>query len=144
MIQAQIVYSKLHAIATELGERLRCSARSPRIAEDRAFATAVLTGDLRLAVQTQGEANHLFALRASVRSLFDYFAFDLAEGDVLAVADPYHGGTDSHTLTLAVPVFHGGDLVLFPAVRAPLIDLAGEFPGDLHPSAFEVWQESIR
>ena len=144
MIRAQIIYSKLAAIATEMGERLQRTARSPAITEHQAFATGLFTGDLSLAVQRQEEPSHLYAVRASVRNLFDYFAFDLVEGDVLAVADPYHGGTDPRTLTLVVPNFFGGELVIFPTVRAALPDLAGEFPGGEHPLAFELWQENIR
>ena len=144
MIRAQILYSKLTAITAEMGERLRRTARSPGITEQQAFASALFTGDLALAAQRQQEPGHLFAMRASVRDLFDYFAFDLAEGDVLAVADPYHGGTEPQTLTLTLPLFHGGEIALFPAVRAALPDLAGEYPGAVHPEAFELWQENIR
>ena len=144
MIGSQILHGRLAAVAAEMGERLRRTARSPGITEQQAGAAAVFAGDLTLAAQHQSEPSHLFALRESVRRLFDYFAFDLAEGDVLAVADPFHGGTESQTLTLVVPHFHDGSMVLFPAVRAPLADLAGEYPGATHPAAFEVWQESIR
>ena len=144
MIGSQIIHGKLAAVVAEMDERLRRTARSPGITEQHASATAVFAGDLTLATQHQSEPGHLFAMRASVRRLFDYFAFDLAEGDVLAVADPFHGGTEPQTLTLVVPHFHDGSIVLFPAVRAPLADLAGEYPGAAHPRAFEVWQESIR
>ena len=144
MIGSQILHGRLAAVAAEMGERLRRTARSPAITEQQASATAVFAGDLTLAAQHQSEPSHLYALRESVRRLFDYFAFDLAEGDVLAVADPFHGGTEPQTLTLVVPHFHDGSIVLFPAVRAPLADLAGEYPGATHPAAFEVWQESIR
>ena len=144
MIGSQILHGRLAAVAAEMGERLRRTARSPAITEQQASATAVFAGDLTLAAQHQSEPSHLYALRESVRRLFDYFAFDLAEGDVLAVADPFHGGTDPQTLTLVVPHFHDGSIVLFPAVRAPLVDLAGEYPGATHPAASEVWQESIR
>lgn len=144
MIGSQVLHGRLAAVAAEMAERLRRTARSPGITEQHASATAVFAGDLTLATQHQTEPSHLFAMRASVRRLFDYFAFDLAEGDVLAVADPFHGGTEPQTLTLVVPHFHDGSIVLFPAVRAPLSDLAGEYPGAAHPAASEVWQESVR
>ena len=144
MIGSQILHGKLAAVAAEMDERLRRTARSPGITEQQGSATAIFSGDLALATQHQSEPSHLFAMRASVRRLFDYFAFDLAEGDVLAVADPFHGGTEPQTLTLVVPHFHDGSIALFPAVRAPLADLAGEYPGAAHPAAFEVWQESVR
>ena len=144
MIGSQILHGRLAAVAAEMGERLRRTARSPGITEQQASATALFAGDLTLAAQHQTEPSHLFAMRSSVQGLFDYFAFDLVEGDVLAVADPFHGGTEPQTLTLVVPYFHDGSIVLFPAVRAPLADLAGEYPGAAHPEAFEVWQESVR
>lgn len=144
MIGSQILHGKLAAVAAEMDERLQRTARSPGITEQQGSATAIFSGNLALAAQHQSEPSHLFAMRASVRRLFDYFAFDLAEGDVLAVADPFHGGTEPQTLTLVVPHFHDGSIALFPAVRAPLADLAGEYPGAAHPAAFEVWQESVR
>ena len=103
MIGSQILHGRLAAVAAEMGERLRRTARSPAITEQQASATAVFTGDLTLAAQHQSEPSHLYALRESVRQLFDYFAFDLAEGDVLAVADPFHGGTEPQTLTARRP-----------------------------------------
>ena len=45
---------------------------------------------------------------------------------------------------MAVPVFRSGQIVLFPVVRAPMMDMAGEFPGAYHPEAYEVWQEGLR
>ena len=77
MIRALILYTKLRSICARMGENLRRTSRSPLIAEDGAFATAIMTADLRLAVQVQGEPSHLYALRESVRHLFDYFAFDI-------------------------------------------------------------------
>ncbi|TWK89602.1 Acetophenone carboxylase delta subunit [Bacillus paralicheniformis] len=144
MIQAQILYSKLQSIGREIGDNLQRISRSPLLSQDRAFATAIFTNELKIAVQHQYEPEHLFALKESVENLFDYFSFDIADGDVLLVADPYSGGTKGQSLTMAAPLFLEGELVLFPAVRAQMIDLAGEYPGGFHPDAFEVWQENIR
>ncbi|MEK3888803.1 hydantoinase B/oxoprolinase family protein [Bacillus sp. FSL K6-3431] len=144
MIQAQILYNKLQSICREMGDRLERISRSPLLSQDRAFATGLFTNDLKVAVQNQYEPEHLFALKDSVENLFDYFSFDVADGDILLVADPYSGGTKGQTLTMVAPLFHEGELVLFPVIRAQMMDLAGEYPGGFHPEAFEVWQESIR
>jgi len=144
MIEAQIQYSKIQAISRQMGENLQRISRSPLVSEDRSFATAIFTGELELAVQHEHEPEHLFALKESVAHLFEYFSFDIADGDVLLVADPYHGGTRGQAMTMAAPLFHQGELVLFPVIRMHLTDLAGEFPGGLNPEAFEVWQESMR
>ncbi|MFZ4453197.1 hydantoinase B/oxoprolinase family protein [Salibacterium aidingense] len=144
MIEAQVAYSKLEAVSREMGERFQRISRSPLIAQDRAFAAAVMTSDMELAAQHQLEAGHLFALKESVAALFDYFSFDIAEGDILLTADPYSGGTQAQTITMAAPLFYEGELILFPVLRAQMADMSGEYPGGFHPDAFEVWQESVR
>ncbi|PTF65855.1 methylhydantoinase [Staphylococcus cohnii] len=144
MIEAQIQYAKLQAISRQMGENLQRISRSPLVSQNRAFATAIFTSDLKLAVQHQDEAEHLFALKDAVQQLFHSFSYDIAEGDIFITADPYNGGTRGQTMTMAAPLFHEGKLILFPAVRVQMTDLAGEYPGGLHPNAFEVWQESMR
>lgn len=144
MIEAQIQYSKIQAISRQMGENMQRISRSPLVSEDRSFATAIFTGELELAVQDGYEPEHLFALKESIDHLFEYFSFDIADGDVLLVADPYNGGTRGQAMTMAAPLFHQGELVLFPVIRVQMTDLAGEFPGGLNPEAFEVWQESMR
>lgn len=144
MIEAQIIYGKLEAISRQMGETLQRISRSTLVAEDRQFATALVTGELQIAVQHQYEPEHLFAIKESVSQLFEYFSYDIAEGDVLLVADPYSGGTRGQTMTMVAPIFYKGEIVLFPVVRVQMKDLAGEIPGGVHPEAFEVWQESMR
>ncbi|MBP1991816.1 hydantoinase B/oxoprolinase family protein [Paenibacillus eucommiae] len=144
MIEAQILYGKLKAICQEMGNNLFRNSRSALLARDRSYAVGLLTGDLELAVQIQYDPEHLFALRESTRSMFDYFSYDIAEGDVLLIADPYQGGTQGQTITMAAPYFHDGELMLFPVIRAQMSDMAGEYPGGYHAEAFEVWQESLR
>lgn len=144
MIEEQIQYSKLQAISQQMGETIQRISRSPLVSQDRAFATAIFTDELELAVQHQYEPEHLFAIKESVTQLFDYFSFDISDGDMLLVADSYNGGTKGQSLTMAAPLFHQGELVLFPVIRVQMTDLAGEFPGGFNPNAFEIWQESMR
>jgi len=144
MIESQIQYSKIEAISRQMGENLQRISRSSLVSEDRSFATSLFTEDLKLAIQHAHEPEHLFAINESVAHLFEYFSFDIADGDVLLVADPYTGGTRGQAMTMASPLFHQGKLVLFPVIRLQMTDLAGEFPGGLNANAFEVWQESMR
>lgn len=74
MIQAQILYRKLQAIGREVGDNLQRISRSPVLSQDRAFAAAIFTNELKIAVQHQYEPEHLFALKESVENLFDYFS----------------------------------------------------------------------
>jgi len=144
MIRSQIIYSRIAAIARELAETVGRTARSPGLTEGRRYAAALLTGEPQLVAQAQYDASHVFLIRDSVAALLDRFAFNLGEGDIVLVGDPYSGGSTPQALTIAAPLFYEGELVLFPAVRAEMADLAGEFPGSLHPFASETWQEAVR
>jgi N-methylhydantoinase B len=144
IVRSHIIYSRLTAIVRELSETLLRTARSKGLSEARHFAVGALTGDARLAAQLQSDPSHSYLIRASVAGLLDYFAFDLADGDIVVVGDPYSGGSTPQVLTFAAPVLFDGEMVLFPAIRAELADLAGSFPGTIHPTATETWQESMR
>lgn len=144
MIHSQVIYSRIAAVVRELAENVGRTARSRSLGEDRHYAVAALSGEGELVSQIQFDAGHVYLIRESTLALLDFFAFDLAEGDIVVVGDPYHGGSVPQVLTFVAPTFFEGEMVLFPAVRAELADLAGEFAGSLHPTAKETWQESIR
>ncbi|MCP4383999.1 MAG: hydantoinase B/oxoprolinase family protein [Hyphomicrobiales bacterium] len=144
LFEAQILYSRVAAICAEGAASFQRMSRSSLVSEDGGFASGLLGPDGTLYAQTQGEPSHLYALRDSVRSLLDYFAFDLADGDALVVGDPYFGGTEGNVLTIAVPAFREGELLAVPAIRFAVPDLGGEAPGALQPEAHEIWRESLR
>jgi len=143
-IEDQIIYSKIAAANRHAGEQLQRISRSSVLAEARAYAVGTLTPTGGLAHQVQGQAEHLFALRSSSQAIFDRFAFDIEEGDVLISGDVFGGGTKGQMLTMVLPFFIDGELAFTPAIRAQMTDLAGEYPGGYHPVAFETWQESMR
>jgi N-methylhydantoinase B len=144
MIAEQILYDRLLAATRELAETVGRTVRSPLLAEQRHYAVGLLSADLRLAAQLQFAPGATYLIRASARALVDYFAYDLGEGDLLVSGDPFSGGSTAQTLTFLLPVFHDGEAALFAAVRAEMLDLAGDLPGPLNPRADEIWQEAIR
>lgn len=143
-VNSYVVYSKLKAVCVEMGENLTRLSRSPLIAEERSFASALLDRKQRLVTQSQGEPSHTYAVRESVRQMMDYFAFDIAEGDVFVTSDPYYGGTAGNILTISLPVFYSNENIFTPTVRIPISDLGGELPGSLQPEAADIWQETLR
>ena len=58
--------------------------------------------------------------------------------------DPYAGGTHLNDVTIIYPVFRGGRLIFFPAVRAHWADVGGMVPGSMSGKATEIYQEGIR
>lgn len=143
-LASQILQNRLVAICREGAETFRRMARSPLVMQEGQYACAVLDAEGRLLAQEQGEPSQLAAVRDTVRRLVDYFSFNIADGDILLVGDPYFGGTSGGHLTVVRPVQAGGDIAFFAAVRFAAVDLAGDVPGLMQPGAHEVWQESLR
>ena len=58
--------------------------------------------------------------------------------------DPYLGGTHLNDVTIIYPVFDGGRLAFFPAVREHWPDVGGMVPGSMSGKATEIYQEGVR
>ena len=69
---------------------------------------------------------------------------DIAPGDVILLNDPYHGGSHLPDLTAFVPVFAGGERLLWTVVRAHQSDIGGATHGAYNPAATEIYQEGMR
>jgi N-methylhydantoinase B len=85
---------------------------------------------------------HLGSTPLSVRAALT--AHRLEPGDVIALNDPYAGGTHLPDLTLVAPVHSArGRLLGFVANRAHHADIGGMTPGSM-PLAREIYQEGFR
>jgi N-methylhydantoinase B/oxoprolinase/acetone carboxylase alpha subunit len=85
---------------------------------------------------------HLGAMPLSVRAAIDAVAME--PGDMVALNDPYHGGTHLPDITLVAPVFLGrsGRPTFYVANRAHHSDVGGMSPGSM-PVAREIYQEGL-
>jgi N-methylhydantoinase B len=90
---------------------------------------------------------HLGSMPLSVDAAIHKFADSLATGDVIAVNDPFRGGTHLPDITLVTPVFMRqtseiSQLFGFVASRAHHADVGGMTPGSM-PVAREIYQEGL-
>ena len=58
--------------------------------------------------------------------------------------DAYRGGTHLNDVTVLFPVFAGGELFIFPAVRAHWADVGGMTPGSYSGLSTSIYQEGVR
>ncbi len=130
----------LSSIAGEMGEALGRTAYSPNIKERRDFSCAIFNGDGQMVAQAAHMPVHLGAMPTAVRQVMELAPF--APGDVLALNDPFRGGTHLPDLTTVSPVFSGDQLVGFAATRAHHADIGGMAPGSM-PVARELLQEGL-
>ncbi|HEV2656229.1 MAG TPA: hydantoinase B/oxoprolinase family protein, partial [Ktedonobacteraceae bacterium] len=144
-ISLELFRSALTAIAEEMGVVLTRSSYSPNIKERRDFSCALFDLRGRLVAQAAHIPVHLGSMPDSVAAALKTFE-RFAPGDVIAVNDPFLGGTHLPDITLIAPIHvqiegeqrHIG----FAANRAHHSDVGGMSPGSM-PMATEIYQEGI-
>jgi N-methylhydantoinase B len=144
-VSLEIFRSALTAIAEEMGAVLTRSAYSPNIKERRDFSCALFDRHGRMVAQAAHIPVHLGAMPDSVATALREFE-QFAPGDVIALNDPFLGGTHLPDITLISPIFvtDQGEqrLAGFAANRAHHADVGGISAGSM-PVATEIYQEGI-
>ncbi len=143
-VTLEIFKHLLASVAEEMGVTLGRTAYSPNIKERRDYSCAVFLGDGRMLAQAAHIPVHLGAMPASVQAAIEHAA-PFVPGDLIALNDPYLGGTHLPDITLVSPVFasqdsHAPDF--FVASRAHHADVGGMSPGSM-PLATELYQEGL-
>lgn len=144
-ISLEIFRSTLTAIAEEMGVVLTRSSYSPNIKERRDFSCALFDAQGRLVAQAAHIPVHLGAMPDSVAAAlvtFDHFA----PGDIIALNDPFLGGSHLPDITLIAPIYVDVEdeqrLIGFAANRAHHADVGGISAGSM-PLATEIYQEGL-
>jgi N-methylhydantoinase B len=142
-ILLEVFKSLYTAVAEEMGVTLRRTAFSPNIKERRDYSCAVFDSRGQLVAQGDHMPVHLGSMPMSVAAAIG--AVDMKPGDIVALNDPYEGGTHLPDLTLVSPVFDPEDnrLLFHVASRAHHSDIGGMTPGSM-PLSTEIFQEGLR
>ena len=139
-IRLEIFKHMFAAIPEEMGAVLQKSSYSPNIKERRDFSCALFDAQGSMIAQAAHIPVHLGAMPLSVQQAIQSLPLD--EGDVMALNDPYRGGTHLPDITLVSPIYHQGKLVGYAANRAHHSDVGGMAPGSM-PIARELYQEGL-
>ncbi|HEU4714200.1 MAG TPA: hydantoinase B/oxoprolinase family protein [Pyrinomonadaceae bacterium] len=130
------------SVAEEMGIALRRTAFSPNIKERRDYSCAVFDAAGRVIAQGDHMPVHLGSMPMAVAAALDVIEF--VPGDVVAVNDPFAGGTHLPDVTLIMPVVVKGKRILFyVANRAHHADIGGATPGSMG-LATDIYGEGIR
>ncbi len=98
------IYRALYtSVAEEMGIALRRTAFSPNIKERRDYSCAVFDAQGNVIAQGDHMPVHLGSMPMAVAAALRQV--DLKPGDVVAVNDPFAGGTHLPDVTLVMPVF---------------------------------------
>ncbi len=130
------------AIAEEMGDVLRKSARSTNIRERLDFSCAVFDGAGGLVANAPHIPVHLGAMGETVRAVVAAHP-DMVEGDVFASNDPALGGSHLPDITVVTPVYEGGVRRFFTACRGHHADVGGLTPGSMPPGSCTLAEEGV-
>ena len=140
------------SVAEEMGIALRRTAFSPNIKERRDYSCAVFDAKGNVIAQGDHMPVHLGSMPMAVAAALK--EVDIQPGDVVALNDPFAGGTHLPDVTLVAGVFASGRVderasasptrpLFFVANRAHHADIGGATPGSMG-LATDIYGEGIR
>ncbi|MFT4886090.1 MAG: N-methylhydantoinase B [Pseudohongiellaceae bacterium] len=140
-IELSLFSSRVSAICDEMGIVLRRTAFSPNIKDRLDFSCALFGPSGELFAQAAHIPVHLGSMAFAMGNIVE--EVDWQQGDLLAVNDPYLGGTHLPDVTLISPVFFQGQeglsratkLIGFVANRAHHANIGCDTPGSMPVSS---------
>jgi N-methylhydantoinase B len=144
------IYRALYtSVAEEMGIALRRTAFSPNIKERRDYSCAVFDGNGRVIAQGDHMPVHLGSMPMAVRAALDQIR--IAPGEIVALNDPFAGGTHLPDVTLVAGVWSNSSSasissrapLFFVANRAHHADIGGATPGSMGVAS-DVYGEGLR
>jgi N-methylhydantoinase B len=129
------------SVAEEMGVALRRTAFSPNIKERRDYSCAVFDATGRVIAQGDHMPVHLGSMPMAVAAALK--TIRIAPGDVVALNDPFAGGTHLPDVTLVMPVVLRNRTIFYVANRAHHADIGGATPGSMG-LATDIYGEGLR
>jgi 5-oxoprolinase (ATP-hydrolysing) len=132
-------------IAEQAGAVLENTALSINIRERLDFSCAIFDSEGALIANAPHVPVHLGAMGESVRTILRTRGKTLKPGDVVALNNPFAGGTHLPDITVITPVFDeaGEELRFFAACRAHHADIGGITPGSTPPNSRTLEEEGV-
>ncbi len=132
-------------VAEQAGAVLQHTAQSVNIRERLDFSCAIFDAAGALVANAPHVPVHLGAMGESVRTVLRRRAHRLSPGDVIALNNPFDGGTHLPDVTVVTPVFDPGDgtLLFFAASRGHHADIGGSVPGSTPAFSRRLEEEGV-
>jgi 5-oxoprolinase (ATP-hydrolysing) len=141
-VRLEIYNNLFMSIAEQMGLALQNTAYSVNIKERLDFSCALFDADGALIANAPHMPVHLGSMGDSVRAAL---AVEPRPGDVIALNNPYRGGTHLPDVTVVMPVFdeQGGEILFNVAARGHHADIGGSTPGSMPASSKTLEEEGV-
>ena len=132
-------------VAEQTGAVLQNTSQSVNIKERLDFSCAIFDADGALVANAPHVPVHLGAMGESVRTVLARRGATLRPGDVVALNNPFNGGTHLPDMTVITPVFDaaGTDILFFVGNRGHHADIGGITPGSTPPMSRTLEEEGV-
>ena len=132
-------------VAEQTGIVLANTSLSVNIKERWDFSCAIFDAEGRLVANAPHVPVHLGAMGESVRTVLRHRGATLRPGDVVALNNPYNGGTHLPDVTVITPVFDaaGTTIRFFVGSRGHHADIGGITPGSTPPASHTLEEEGV-
>ena len=133
-------------IAEQMGLQLQNTAYSVNIKERLDFSCALFDAEGNLIANAPHMPVHLGSMSESIKTVIARNAGTLRPGDVIALNDPYHGGTHLPDVTVVTPVYlhEGGPPTFYVGSRGHHADIGGTTPGSMPPFSTRIEEEGVQ
>jgi 5-oxoprolinase (ATP-hydrolysing) len=133
------------SIAEQTGAVLQNTSLSVNIKERLDFSCAIFDATGALIANAPHVPVHLGAMGESVRTVIRTRGTSLKPGDVVALNNPYNGGTHLPDVTVITPVFDaaGSKIIFFVGSRGHHADIGGLTPGSTPPLSRTLEEEGV-
>ena len=133
------------SIAEQTGAVLQNTSQSVNIKERLDFSCAIFDETGALVANAPHVPVHLGAMGESVRTVLRLRGPTLRPGDVVALNNPYNGGTHLPDITVITPVFDdaGREILFFVGSRGHHADIGGLTPGSTPPLSRTLEEEGV-
>jgi len=133
------------SVAEQTGAVLQNTSLSVNIKERLDFSCAIFDNEGYLVANAPHVPVHLGAMGESVRIVLNSRRDTLRPGDVVALNNPYNGGTHLPDVTVITPVFDtaGREILFFVGSRGHHADIGGLTPGSTPPISRTLEEEGV-
>ncbi len=132
-------------VAEQTGAVLQNTSQSVNIKERLDFSCAIFDANGALVANAPHVPVHLGAMGESVRVVLAHRRDTLRPGDVIALNNPFNGGTHLPDVTVITPVFAQDrrEILFFVGSRGHHADIGGITPGSTPPDSHTLDEEGV-
>lgn len=143
-VRLELMKNALGSVADEMILTVIRIAYSSIMKDTMDLSAGICDRNGLMIAQGHGLPMHMGSIPDAMQAVLSHFGDRWAEGDVVILNDPYHGGMHLPDIFMFKPIFVGGYLIGYAVSVAHHNDVGGRVPGSSAADSTEIYQEGIR